>query len=378
MKNITVENLLTHNYKTIDINENMNSALSKLNDSNDLLIVLENGLYAGILSHKLALRNSIRKEKAKIKSDIRQPPKITRTTNIVEAARLMMETNFYHLPLIENNAVVGVVTADSIIHQAKSHLNQNVEQIMTKNPITIAPEDTLRHALVEFREHGIARLPVKEKNEIKGVISLHDVLNQKTLTPTDKENRYDLIKERHDVFELPVSQLMNKEIITIKKDSTIEEAVDVMSDKNVSSLIILENSKLYGIVTKKDILEQISFENEDKKETIQIQVSSKQDIRRDNILKEIVDFTEKYAKKLGAGYVNAHITKHKETHRNEQLLHCRLRARCKTQYDVTAQGYGEEAVAKEALRKLRTQLLKQGKENNKATDIIDYTNISAL
>lgn len=378
MKNINVENLLTHNYKSIDTASSMNSALNKMDDSNDVLIAYENEDYKGIISHKMALRSSIKQKQSDIKGEVRTPPKITKKTSILEAARLMMETNLYHLPLIENGKVKGIVTADTILQQAKSHLNQKVEQVMTKNPVYLNSEDTLRHALVEFREQSISRLPVKEKGIVRGVISLHDVLNQKTLRPTESVSKFDLIKEKHDAFELPVSEIMNTELVMIKKDETIEKAIDEMMDKDVSSLLILENEKLYGIVTKKDFLEQISFKDEEKEETIQIQVSSKQEIKRENILNELIDFTEKNAKKLGPGYINAHITQHKETYKGEKLLHCRLRVRCIHQFDVTAQGYGEEAVTKEALRKLNTLMLKQNRQKNTASDVIDYTNVSAL
>ena len=48
--------------------------------------------------------------------------------------------------------------------------------------------------------------------------------------------------------------IMTKEVITVDPETSVEEATELMSHYNVSGLPVLENDKLVGIVTEKDLI----------------------------------------------------------------------------------------------------------------------------
>jgi len=81
--------------------------------------------------------------------------------------------------------------------------------------------------------------------------------------------------------KLTVKKLMSKNVVTISKDTTVEEAARMMVDQDLSSLPVLEGDKLIGIVTKSDMFKillelfgarhfgvRVSFIVEDKPGTI--------------------------------------------------------------------------------------------------------------
>jgi len=53
--------------------------------------------------------------------------------------------------------------------------------------------------------------------------------------------------------KLTVKKLMSKNVVTITKDTTVEEAARMMVDQDLSSLPVLEGQQLIGIVTKSDM-----------------------------------------------------------------------------------------------------------------------------
>lgn len=54
---------------------------------------------------------------------------------------------------------------------------------------------------------------------------------------------------------MKAKDLMSKNVITVKKDTTIEEIAHVLSDKNISGVpVVDDDDKVIGIVTQKDLL----------------------------------------------------------------------------------------------------------------------------
>ncbi len=119
-----------------------------------------------------------------------------------------------------------------------------VEEIMTKNVITIDKDRNIVDALRLMLKHNISRLPVTENKKLVGIITERDIAI-KLCKP------YGHISTSH----IYVSSLMTKNVITIEKDASVEEAARVMIEKNISGLPVVDNNgDLVGIITKTDML----------------------------------------------------------------------------------------------------------------------------
>jgi CBS domain-containing protein len=57
-----------------------------------------------------------------------------------------------------------------------------------------------------------------------------------------------------------IKDVMSKDVITIEKEKTIFDAISIMCSKNISCLVIIENEKVVGIITRHDILEKVILE----------------------------------------------------------------------------------------------------------------------
>jgi CBS domain-containing protein len=102
---------------------------------------------------------------------------------VAEAIRLMKAENISALVVkdvcrTEGNALAGVLSERDIVHalldRGAALLALPVVQLMTRTPVTCAPDDSLHHALHLMDQHHIRHLPVLEDGHLVGVISARD------------------------------------------------------------------------------------------------------------------------------------------------------------------------------------------------------------
>ena len=114
---------------------------------------------------------------------------IDEDTSMMKASQIMKENNVRRLPVMHKGKLVGMVTDRDIkeaspskattldVHELYYLLSElKVKDIMSKNIITIGPEDTVEKASVKMLEHRISGLPVvNEKGKLVGIITQGDV-----------------------------------------------------------------------------------------------------------------------------------------------------------------------------------------------------------
>ena len=114
------------------------------------------------------------------------------TTKLADAKALMKEGNFRHLPVVdENDKLVGIITDRDMRDAHPSSLldreayektlekvmQHSVEEIMTKDPLTIAPYYTIQDTLLMMGKKKVGALPViDEEGRLKGIMSTRDLL----------------------------------------------------------------------------------------------------------------------------------------------------------------------------------------------------------
>ena len=126
-----------------------------------------------------------------------------------------------------------------------------VKSKMTANPFTISPDQTIPDAHEIMTENGVKRLPVMKNGKLVGVVSKEDIAQaspSKATTFSMGEITYLLAKTK-------ISQIMNKNPITVSSDALLEAAAVLMRDNNVSFLPVIDNNKLVGIITESDIFD---------------------------------------------------------------------------------------------------------------------------
>ncbi|RHW36531.1 CBS domain-containing protein [Neobacillus notoginsengisoli] len=97
--------------------------------------------------------------------------------NMYEVAVKMKELNVGAIPVLDGEKLAGIITDRDIVIRGTAEKNpgsSKVEQLMTKDLITVTPDTSTKEAAKLMAKHQIRRLPVVENNKLLGIISLGD------------------------------------------------------------------------------------------------------------------------------------------------------------------------------------------------------------
>lgn len=101
-------------------------------------------------------------------------------TNVFTALELMFERNIGALLVIENDKFIGIFTerdyARKVILKGKSSKEIQIREIMTENPPTVTPDNTIEECMWLMTNKFIRHLPVLDDGKLVGIISIGDVV----------------------------------------------------------------------------------------------------------------------------------------------------------------------------------------------------------
>jgi CBS domain-containing protein len=99
---------------------------------------------------------------------------------VLEVARMMVQHNIGAVPVMQEGQLKGIFSERDLMSRVvvggKDPARTKVTQVMTEDPLTVAPNDSLETCMTLMKRHGFRHLPVCVGNELKGVISLRDIL----------------------------------------------------------------------------------------------------------------------------------------------------------------------------------------------------------
>lgn len=106
------------------------------------------------------------------------PRTLSPNDSIQSAARVMRDEDTGVVPVVENGRAIGLVTDRDIVIRAVADggtLDRPVREIASRDMITVTPDTSTRDAAVLMSEHQVRRLPVVEGERLVGIVSLGDL-----------------------------------------------------------------------------------------------------------------------------------------------------------------------------------------------------------
>ncbi len=119
----------------------------------------------------------------------KDPVTMSEDTSMIKAIHIMREHRFRRIPVVAGGKLVGMVTDRDLkeaspskattldVHELYYLLAElQVQEIMSRNPISVSQDDTVEHAAQIMLEHTISGLPVvDEEDRVVGIITQSDV-----------------------------------------------------------------------------------------------------------------------------------------------------------------------------------------------------------
>ncbi len=329
-----------------------------------LAVVDKEGNYEGVLARRWIMRSkNLDPSVTKVETLMRPAPAVKEEESVSRAASLMIESNIRELPVFNGDKLAGVISDEDIIHGVvmTEWGNTKIEEIMFEKPFVVEEDDSVGNVLSLFRTQEISHAPVVKVGKPVGMVSIQDIIDN-FFQPTKRRKRGERIGEKTDVLSAPVKNIMSTPLITVSPGTSLRDAEKKMHDFNVSSLVIVREGKVIGIVVKRDFLELIA-QPEMERPMLTVQFSVKDlkinEVQRNLIIKNFDSFRKRYEKALELGTLFVHIKTHGTNFKGEPLVYCRLNLRTvKGSFFSSAEGWGPEETFRLALDRIEKQVLR--------------------
>jgi CBS domain-containing protein len=256
LRAMTVGEIMTKYVITIRAEEEVIKAATKMiaEDISCLVVAGQDGTPMGVLSERdfvtrVPLTNKVFSLKIK---DIMTPNPVTipSTTKLVDAVALMRERNFRRLMVVDNGKMVGIVTQTDFTRAIRKVFTSyplipdlTVGHIMDPNVMEVTPKQTI--------------VDVKQKMMKTNAGAVLIVDNLKDPTPIGIFTEYDAVMQFYDQREKleikRIEEYMRKYVRAVDQGTSIFEANTLMLEKNMRRLLIVQDTKIVGIMTQTDV-----------------------------------------------------------------------------------------------------------------------------
>ncbi len=154
---------------------------------------------------------------------------------------------------------IGIVHRNLSIEDQAQEIDKvkRSESGMITDPITLAPDASLREALSAMQRFHISGIPITEQGKLVGILTNRDI-------------RFETNPDR------PITELMTRDrLITVPVGTTLEQARDSLHRYKIEKLpVVDEHGMLKGLITMKDIQKKILYPNASKDEYGRLRVGA--------------------------------------------------------------------------------------------------------
>ena len=265
---VKLRDIMSTDFPYVSPDEHLTDVLKKMGnlDLHEIPVSQDGERLMGVVSYGTLLKRRNLSTSSKAGSISIMPQEITPDTMVTEVAEAFLTSGFRQIPVVSGQNMQGMVTRTDligIIKDIKELRDLKVYDIMTEDVQTIGSEDPVDAAVLSMKNLTIRTLPVvDDEGQLTGIIGIKQVANYNW-----REKKRETVGEvtgDNSPVEIKVSSIALNSVYTVRSTSTLGEAVDEMLEHNISTLPVVDDGDLVGILTKYDIIELLaSFRQRD-------------------------------------------------------------------------------------------------------------------
>ena len=282
----------------------------------------------GLVSYGAVLKRKNLSIDAKASNIAVAPPNVSPETAITEAAEVLLREGYRQLPIVGNGRIDGILSRGHILSVLRSIPELRdvpVESIMSPEVRIARGKDRVVDAVTVMRDMDIRILPVVDDMErIMGIVGFKDLANY-NWREKKRQTLGEVVGDSYPADVL-VESAMIEDPVVITPGTTVGKAAEIMLERSISTLPIVEERELRGIVTRYDLVELVaSFRRRDMM-YMQITGLEKDDrFEMDQMERIITQSVQKIARIVDPLMFSLHVGKyHQEGIRTKYSLNGRL------------------------------------------------------
>jgi len=335
---LRVKNIISNRFFTINANDSVSKLISSAKKTGFLggIVVDRDQKYLGVIHVKDSIRLKSDPQKTNIAKILKRAPILNKEDSLFRVVKLILEVETRILPVGAKDQVEGVVYDMDVIKAFlnSSIMEREVDRIMSRDVITVEEKTSIAKAIKTFIKNGVSHLPIMKGERLVGVVSAHDIIT-KILFARIRVTTGERVGERVKSLDIPISNLMSYPVLTIERGTKIGDCVQIIMERGVGSLIVVDGPLIIGIVTRRDILEHImASEPRDAKTYFQVIGEVPELMEREKILmeKNIKSFLWKVERRYGKGSLFIHVKRVKGVRKSVVTVKVRLSTNSGTYY----------------------------------------------
>ena len=276
-KELRVADIMTRNPVTATLPGSRTDVLRTLvkHKLTGLPVVRKDGTLAGFVARKHIFAKPEEEQLAMIM--VRDYPSIPADATIPELARLLVERDLHHLPVVRGDKLVGIVTpADVMDVIASTGIERPVEELVRLPCVAVHESTPLNVASEILRLGNVFALPVLDSDaRLSGIVTDRDifnlsVINRKTAIHTlglaeDEDAwtweglrnvmRLAWEEKKVNLPRIPVSEVMVKKPVTVFRKSGASEAARIMGHYDFGQLPVVDTEdRLFAMLYELDVV----------------------------------------------------------------------------------------------------------------------------
>ena len=243
--------------------------LMKQQEKRSALIFRKNK-YLGIIEKKWLLHSKLDITKIKLKNYVQKTPLLNEHADVIETAYLMFESNLNLIPVESNKRIIGVLSAldvaklGSELPEAKQW---KVKDVKLDKVVKVNKDDPIAKAIELMNLKKVDHLPVFEGNKLYGILTYRDILRRylNWSPKRDISAKFNTMASSRSaeadmphLANLPISDFStNDNLLTLSNSAYLKQGIEMMNNKGVNSIIIMDDEEVLGLLTAKNILRKV-------------------------------------------------------------------------------------------------------------------------
>jgi len=198
------------------------------------------------------------------------PITVTPETGIRAIAATMLDRDISGLPVADEGKVVGIVTKRDVVRSAYVQgLSARVDEIM-EDAVTVNRYHSLDHVIDTIKGKNDKLIVVNDNGSLAGIITESNLafyeyqdermnLPRKDVTHLRKEEPGGQKRFRYVVEVSAVAEdIMSRPVITVRPDASLQDAVGLMLENQINSLVVVEDDGIRGMLKRDDIIKEVA------------------------------------------------------------------------------------------------------------------------
>ena len=146
-----------------------------------------------------------------------------------------------------DHKLIGQVSAGDLLKKYRP--DTGIDQVMEK-VVTIEAEERVVHLRRRMLDDNITRFVVSDHDKYTGIVTETNVaIALRQFRKSVDDNHQD-----HRIRNLLVKDIMSSPLISVDRKAEISATIDLMLKKNISSVPVMDNGKLSGIITRQSLV----------------------------------------------------------------------------------------------------------------------------